>query len=338
MAEQETPRYIVIGAGAIGGTIGGRLHESGHRVVLVARGAHLAALRADGLRLTTPDRGTRVLRVPVVEGPAALELTERDVLVLAVKSQHTEAALADWADRPVAGGGTAGERLALVSAQNGVENERAALRRFRTVIGMCVVLPAEYLAAGEVSAPCRPYSGVLTVGRYPDGTDATVTRLAADLAGSGFLAPVAESVMYWKYGKLVTNLANTVEALCATPGEETAKRVLAAATAEADAVLDAAGIDRAGAADLAELRTGKLERPAPTPGAAQGGSSWQSLARGAGSIEADHLNGEIVLLGRLHGVPTPVNAALQSLANVVAREQRGPGTLTAAELAAAVGI
>ncbi len=39
-----------------------------------------------------------------------------------------------------------------------------------------------------------------------------------------------------------------------------------------------------------------------------GGSSWQSLAKGSGTIEADYLNGEIVLLGRLHGVPTPVNA------------------------------
>ena len=46
-----------------------------------------------------------------------------------------------------------------------------------------------------------------------------------------------------------------------------------------------------------------------------GASSWQSLARGTGSIEADYLNGEIVLLGRLHGVATPVNAALQRLAN-----------------------
>ena len=49
-----------------------------------------------------------------------------------------------------------------------------------------------------------------------------------------------------------------------------------------------------------------------------GGSSWQSLVRGTGSIEADHLNGEIVLLGRLHGVPTPVNAVLQRRARQAA--------------------
>ena len=48
-------RYIIIGAGAVGGAIGGRLFESGHEVVLVARGAHLEALREGGLRLRTPE-------------------------------------------------------------------------------------------------------------------------------------------------------------------------------------------------------------------------------------------------------------------------------------------
>ena len=50
-----------------------------------------------------------------------------------------------------------------------------------------------------------------------------------------------------------------------------------------------------------------------------GGSSWQSIMKGSGDIEADYLNGEIVLLGRLHGVPTPVNRALQRMANDLAR-------------------
>ena len=52
------PRYIIIGAGAVGGTIGARLFESGHDVVLVARGAHLEAVRANGLRLRTPESET----------------------------------------------------------------------------------------------------------------------------------------------------------------------------------------------------------------------------------------------------------------------------------------
>jgi 2-dehydropantoate 2-reductase len=66
----------------------------------------------------------------------------------------------------------------------------------------------------------------------------------------------------------------------------------------------------------------------------QGGSSWQSLARGAGSIETDYLNGEIVLLGRLHGVPTPVNELLQRLAREAAAAGRPPGTMSADDVLA----
>jgi 2-dehydropantoate 2-reductase len=58
-----------------------------------------------------------------------------------------------------------------------------------------------------------------------------------------------------------------------------------------------------------------------------GSSSWQSLARGTGSLETDYLNGEFVLLGRLHGVPTPVNEALCRLAQWMLREQVAPGTV-----------
>jgi 2-dehydropantoate 2-reductase len=65
-----------------------------------------------------------------------------------------------------------------------------------------------------------------------------------------------------------------------------------------------------------------------------GGSTWQSLARGAGSVEADYLNGEIALLGRLHGVPTPVNDLMQRLVAEFARERRAPGGLSPDQLRA----
>ena len=64
----------------------------------------------------------------------------------------------------------------------------------------------------------------------------------------------------------------------------------------------------------------------------RGGSSWQSLQRGVGAIETDFLNGEIVLLGRLHGIPTPANLTLQHLANELAAGRRPPGTHTEAEV------
>ncbi|MBR8642275.1 ketopantoate reductase family protein [Streptomyces tuirus] len=323
-------RYIIIGSGAVGGSIGGRLHESGRSVVLVARGAHFEALRDNGLRLTVPT-GTLTLDVPVVARPEDVELREDDVLVLAVKTQDSVAALDAWAARPVAGGGTAGERLPVMCAQNGVENERLALRRFREVYGVCVVLPSTHLTPGEVVAPCGPYTGALVIGRYGTGTDDTARRIADDLEKAHVLAPVVADVMRWKYGKLLGNLANVVEAVCGSASDATARDLVARAKAEGAAVLDAAGIPYATEPEMTELRGGTVD-PQPIAGERARGSSWQSLARGAGSIETDYLNGEMVLLGRQHGVPTPVNAALQHAARESVRRTRGPGSLTAEEL------
>lgn len=74
---------------------------------------------------------------------------------------------------------------------------------------------------------------------------------------------------------------------------------------------------------------------APVPGQnTRGSSTTQSLMKESGSVEVDYLNGEICLLGRLHGVPTPVNAMLQRVVNRMAREHKAPGSLTFAELEA----
>ena len=62
-----------------------------------------------------------------------------------------------------------------------------------------------------------------------------------------------------------------------------------------------------------------------------------SLAHGTGTIETDLLNGEIVLLGRLHGLPTPVNGMLQQVASELARSQAPPASLTEADLLARLG-
>ncbi|MER5639813.1 2-dehydropantoate 2-reductase N-terminal domain-containing protein [Kitasatospora sp. NPDC002227] len=325
-------RYIIIGAGAVGGVIGGRLFESGHEVVLVARGAHLAALRAGGLELTTPE-GTRTLPVPAVGGPAELELSADDVLLLAVKTQHAEALLAEWSARPVAGGGTAGEVLPVVTAQNGVEGERLALRHFRRVYGMCVWLPSTHLEPGKVSAAGLPKTGFLHVGRYPAGCDGTATRICADLEGSVFRAVATAEVMAWKYGKLLGNVGNALEAVSG-PAESEAQLALTRRLAEEyQAALAAAGIAYKSAQEQRAER-GDLVNLQPLPGITRGGgSSWQSLDRGTGTIEADYLSGEAVLLGRLHGVPTPLNEALQRLANEFARTGRAAGSLTEAELA-----
>lgn len=146
-------RVVIYGPGAVGGTIGGRLAQHGHDVALIARGAHGEAIGRDGLRLRTPD-GDHVLRLPVVDRPGALSLGAGDVVVLAMKTQHTEAALDELA-------AAAPADLPVVCAQNGVENERLALRRFANVHAMCVMLPGTHLEPGVVVAHGAPRSGIL---------------------------------------------------------------------------------------------------------------------------------------------------------------------------------
>ena len=91
----------------------------------------------------------------------------------------------------------------------------------------------------------------------------------------------------------------------------------------------AAGTDYASVAEDQARRGDRLHPGDDVSGYPRGGSSsWQSLARGQGTIETDYLNGEIILLGRLHGVPTPVNELLQRLADQMARDRVAPGTMS----------
>jgi 2-dehydropantoate 2-reductase len=160
--------------------------------------------------------------------------------------------------------------------------------------------------------------------------------MAAALGASTFLSVARPDIMRWKYRKLLQNLSNAADALCGRDGRDSA--LAKEAQREGEAVLQAAGIPVATAEEDRAHRAGHLQMRNTASGGWSGGSSWQSLARGTGSIEVEYLNGEIVLLGALHGVPTPVNALLQRLALEAAREGRPPGSWRIAELSAAAGV
>lgn len=315
-------RVIVYGAGAIGGLIGGRLTEHGHDVVLIARGPHRDAIEADGLRIESPDNSVTV-RVPVTDDPSTIAFGKEDVVIVAVKGQDTVGAVRTLA-------ATAPPSITVVCAQNGVENERVALRSFGHVLGMHVMCPANHLVPGVVEAQSAPVSGLLDVGCYPGGVDDTAEVLSSALSASTFSSFAVADIMRWKHRKLLMNLGNAVDAVV-EPGDAAAE-LSQKARDEGVACYRAAGIqpvteeeDRARRADLLRMR--------PIEGRRRGGgSSWQSLERGSPTIEVDLLNGEIVLLGRLHDVATPVNAALQAVANRAAREGWPPRSVPAAEV------
>ena len=309
-------RFIVYGAGAIGAVIGAALQQAGYEVALIARGEHAVALRERGLRVES-HAGVAQLQVRVVEHPRELELdSARDIVILAMKTQHLEAALNELA-------AVAPADLPVACAQNGVEAERLALRRFTRVQAISVMVPAVYLEPGVVQVFGTPLFGVLDVGRYPSGRDAISEALSAAFRAASFGSDVRDDIQVSKYSKLIANLGNSIEALSGPEGRK--GRVAELVREEAFQVLRAAGI----AIDLdAASRRSALVVPKPLGEAPRpGGSSWQSLSRGTGNIETDYLNGEIALLGRLTGIPTPANQLLQRLANEHARAYRAPGSV-----------
>ena len=315
-------RYVVIGAGAVGGTIGARLHGAGQRVVLVARGSHLEAIRADGLRLDSPE-GSAVHRIPAAGSVSEVDWTPDDVAVLAVKSQDTVPVLDALA--------AVAPEITVACAQNGVANERAAAARFDRVQAVLVILPAEHYEPGVVIASSAPVPGVLDAGTYPAGTDATSAAIVADLTAAGFSSRTDPAVMDGKYGKLLTNLGNAADAVCGAADPDL-PRVSEAVTAEGEACLAAAGITARTGDDQRVRREGILTERPVAGHTRRGSSSWQSLRRGTGSIEARYLNGEIVALGAAHGVPTPVNAELLRVAEEMAVAGEPPASRPAADL------
>lgn len=319
-------RYVVLGAGGVGCALGGMLQVAGADVVYVARGAQLDALAQDGLTIALPQR-TFHLRVEAVRSPRDVRFEDRDVVLFCTKTQDSEAALSDLA-------ACAPRDLPLVCTQNGVATERLAVRAFSRVIGLVFFSPVRFTSPGRISIHGAPVFGGLDLGVHPTGTGDLVDAITRDLAEAGFDARAEPRIQRWKYGKLLTNLGNIVQALA---GELHAESPIhAAMSAEATACYRAAGIEFATAEDIYARYA--AVGPADVDGAARGGgSTWQSLARATGTIETEYLNGEIVRLGEKHGVPTPVNHAMTLLARRAAEERWPPGHLTMAEIEAAAG-
>ena len=317
-------RTIVYGVGAIGGTVAAALALSGQEVIGIARGGQLDAIRAGGLLLRTTEGALRAV-FRCVGDPSEIDWRADDAVLLTMKTQDTTEAL----ERLRAAGVTG---QAIFCVQNGVANERMALRRFPNVHGVTVMMPATFATPGEVVVFSTPRYGVFDIGRFPRGSDASDRGLAEALEAANVAAFVSDDVMASKYGKLLLNLNNIVEAALGSGAAHQAFQSVL--RAEGEAVLAAAGITwrDVGAADPrreALMRLGEVAGIERT-----GGSSTQSLARGTGSIETDWLNGEIVLLGRLHGVPVPANAWFVDLSVRLVREGRQPGAISAAEVVA----
>jgi 2-dehydropantoate 2-reductase len=293
-------RVTVMGSGGTGGYFGGLLARAGEEVTFVARGAHLAAIRAKGLRVrsrlvgdfTVPARATDD---PADSGPA-------DLVLFCVKAYDTESAAERL--RPAVGPDTV-----VLPVQNGIDSAE----RIGRVVGPAHVIAGLAGVSSVVEAPGviehRAGPDVIQLGELDGQPSARTQRIADTLHRAGVKAHVRPDmrVALWEKFVLICGLSGLTAltrlplgAVLACPETRTLFRQ---AMEETEAV---------GRAEGAAVPDGHAERmvqffEGSDPGIR--GSLYYDLAAGR-RLEIETLNGTVVRLGRRHGIPTPANFAV----------------------------
>ncbi|MFC1988600.1 ketopantoate reductase family protein [Chloroflexota bacterium] len=321
-------KVVVIGAGAVGGVIGGHLLLANQNVVWIDPSeSHVKAINEHGLRLITPS-ATHILRPLIVTSPDQVDFEPDDVVFLCVKGHNTEAALRSLQ--------AVIKDIPILCFQNAVRNEEIASQYFPRVYGVLVRVTGMHLTDGEVVSREEPPGGLM-IGCYPQGTDELAEQVAEKLRTAGFPVIVRPNVMDYKWGKLISSIGNPIGAIASGRGEDF-DIVSEAVKQEFRDLTAKAGIRWIPGEEL------QVEWPeADLPGRATvdmktGSSSWQSLARREGAIESEFFNGEVVRLAKKLELKAPVNEGIVRISQEMAAKQEPPGKYAPAELRKMLGL
>ena len=299
-------KVVVMGAGALGGYFGGRLAAAGHEVTLIARGAHLAALRKNGLKIRSPKGDLHLEQIGATDDPSGLGPV--DVVLFMVKNYDVEASA--HAIKPLIGRDTM-----VVTCQNGV----SAPDRLATVIGSGHVIPGVARLPADVAEP-----GVIRhsadfdrfdFGEYDGGISDRCRAFHDALEKAGTMPVLSPDIRVELWGKMI--MQATLASITALTrldigplrdNPDTAAMLY-------DSMEETA---RVGDAVVGGLPAGTLETAwdflkTRVPANVHA-SMLDDLNRGK-RLEIDYLSGDVVRLGRKHGVATPIHhvfwAALQ---------------------------
>lgn len=294
-------KIAVLGAGALGCAIGGALAQAGNGVVLINRNAdHVDAINTHGLVMRTP-AGELVVRASAATSAQGLD--PMDLVIVLVKSFHTEAAMA-------AATNLVGPHTAVLSLQNGLGHEDVLAQ----IVGRGHVLAGKTYVGGVMLAPGRIISGTAGKETLIGELDGTVSeraqRIAATFNAAGLTTTVSDNIVGTMWDKLLINVSTgAVSGITRLPygplyeiPEIEATAV--AAVQEAMDVAAASGV-RLGFTDPREAWN-KASAGLPADFKT---SMLQSLEKGS-VTEVDFINGAVVRWGQRCGVPTPVNATL----------------------------
>ncbi len=297
-------RIAIVAPGGVGGYFGGLLAVAGEEVSALARGAHLAAIKAGGLRIEG-SRGNHVAKMTASDDAGALG--KADVVIFAVKLFQAEEAAR--AAAPLFGPGTLA--ISLLNGIDGPERLASALP------GVAVLGGSAYVSAVIAAPGLVRYTSAMSsiVFGAPQGSDAARARAADFVARcqkAGFSAEMVDDIktaLWKKFIGLAANAALTSAArLPAGPlySDADVLEVATALIAEGTAVARAAGASVP--ADIEAVSVQRLKEFPPGMYA----SMYHDIAKG-GPLEVDGLSGYIVREGRRLGVPTPHHAALYAV-------------------------
>lgn len=302
-ATYECMRIVIMGAGALGGYFGARLAAAGNDVAFVARGAHLAAIQQQGLRITSALGDLHLRDVVATDDPRTLG--PADLVLIGVKLWDLEAAA--LAVKPLLRPGTA-----VVAFQNGVGKDDTlvqALGRDAVIggmaqIGVVIAEPGVIAHTGTMAK--------LTFGELDNSRSARVEAFQAACAAAGIDAEIPPDIRLATWEKFVflvgmsavtASMRSRIGPIRANPE---ARAFLADLMQEAVAVGHAQGVPLA--QDYVERRMTFIDRlPAEMTASMQG-----DLARG-NRLEVPWLSGAVVEMGRSLGIPTPLNRAVSAV-------------------------
>jgi 2-dehydropantoate 2-reductase len=290
-------RITFIGAGGVGGYFGGRLAAAGESVAFLARGAHLEALRSDGLTILSPEVGD--VRLPsVVASDRPEDLPPADFVVIAVKNWDTDAAGRAAAKLRAPGG-------EVVSFQNGVE----AWERLEQILGTPVLGGVARVAAIIERPGVIRQTGVtrtLTLGDFGGRRPEILERFREAGARAGFEVVLSEDIRadVWEKFVFLTSISAIASATRqpagVVRGNPATRALLERAMREVEALARASGVNLSEDCVPRQMAFADRISPASTP------SMLGDLRRG-NRLELPWLSGAVVRIGRKLAIPTPVH-------------------------------
>ncbi len=306
----------VMGAGGVGGYFGGLLARAGHNVTFIARGAHLEAIRRNGLRVESGNDGAFTVPGRATDDPASVG--HQELALFTVKMYDNDDAI--HAIGPLVGPNTI-----VLTLQNGIDNGD----RLADVFGPERVMIGSAYLEGRISEPGVVTQGGPGAASFGERTTGITNRgqgLLGVFQGAGWRVELLENMtgMLWRKFAYLSGSAGVCAASGCAYGElrtvpET-RAAIRAAIAEALAVGAAAGAPLE--PDSLEWSMNALDN-FPATGMA---SLAKDFAEGR-PVELEGLTGTVIRMGRRHQVPTPVNDALYAVlkprANRIAAQRSG---------------